>query len=66
MGFMQISFSQLNHLNICYWYTDVDECSGSLDVCDKNAACTNNPGSYRCDCEVGYEGNGTHCQGKSS
>ncbi|XP_035670316.1 latent-transforming growth factor beta-binding protein 4-like [Branchiostoma floridae] len=42
--------------------TDIDECaSGSENVCDQNAACTNIAGSYFCRCNIGYAGNGTFC-----
>ena len=27
-----------------------------------NASCTDIPGSYKCDCVLGYEGNGTLCE----
>lgn len=33
-----------------------------LHNCDKNATCTNAPGSFTCSCNVGYIGNGTDCE----
>lgn len=42
---------------------DVDECSGDND-CNENASCKNSPGSYRCQCTTGYEGDGKYCFGK--
>ena len=44
---------------------DVDECSG-LNNCDKNAICTNEIGSYSCQCIVGFNGVGMmgNCTGK--
>ena len=40
--------------------TDVDECeSGS--PCHKDATCFNSPGSYSCNCDVGYTGDGVIC-----
>ena len=42
---------------------ELDECSDpSLNDCHMNANCTDIPGSYVCDCELGYEGNGTFCE----
>ena len=41
--------------------TDVDECERDVNLCDKNALCTN--GSYLCSCNDGYRGNGKNCSG---
>lgn len=48
--------------NLC---VDVDECqtSGASD-CQRNTICVNLVGSYKCDCQEGFEGNGIFCQGK--
>jgi len=35
---------------------DVDECKEDPSPC--GTACTNLPGSYRCDCDEGFESNG--------
>lgn len=43
--------------------SDIDECSEGLDECDDNAQCVNTPGSYRCVCESGYQGDGFDCEG---
>ena len=44
---------------------ELDECSDpSFNDCHMNANCTDIPGSYVCDCELGYEGNGTFCESK--
>ena len=40
---------------------DVNECIN--DPCGFNANCTNSVGSFLCDCQSGYEGNGTNCTG---
>jgi len=42
----------------------VNECTGS-NSCNANAMCTNNVGSYTCDCNPGYSGDGFTCDGKS-
>ena len=45
---------------------DINECSNTEDNnCDENAICTNTNGSFTCQCETGYTGNGTTCNGKS-
>ena len=33
------------------------------DKCDVNARCNNTIGSYVCDCNTGFIGNGTYCKG---
>ncbi|XP_072017426.1 lactadherin-like [Amphiura filiformis] len=38
--------------------TDVDECTLGTDNCGANAVCTNTVGSFTCDCNVGYSGDG--------
>ncbi len=41
----------------CY---DIDEC-GSPGNCGANTTCTNFDGGYRCDCALGYSGDGASC-----
>ena len=45
---------------------DVDECDLDTDVCHANATCNNTIGSYTCDCNIGYTGDGFNCTGKSN
>jgi hypothetical protein len=40
---------------------DIDECEEDMHDCDEHAICTNNDGSFECDCEAGYSGNGNTC-----
>ena len=40
---------------------DIDECSEETHNCDSHADCTNNIGSYKCTCTIGYTGDGFHC-----
>ena len=40
---------------------DIDECVSS--PCHPNATCTNENGTFTCECDTGYTGNGYSCQG---
>lgn len=46
---------------------DINECFGELNVCGAHALCENSPGSYSCQCNIGYifDRNGK-CVGKFS
>lgn len=37
-------------------FSDINECD--LKPCHVNAVCKNQPGSFTCDCNVGYNGEG--------
>ena len=39
--------------------------SDLCQICDANAFCTNNVGSYHCECNEGYEGDGFNCDDKN-
>ncbi|KAH7731862.1 CRE-FBN-1 protein [Aphelenchoides avenae] len=39
---------------------DINECS-KHGVCDKRATCVNTPGSYKCECDEGFTGDGQIC-----
>jgi len=44
---------------------DVDECLHvALNLCDLYANCSNLNGSYLCDCNAGFSGNGITCEGE--
>ena len=43
-------------------FLDIDECLST--PCDPNASCLDNQGSYDCQCNSGYSGNGFTCAGK--
>ena len=46
-------------------FSDIDECANpALNNCHQNANCLNIPGSYQCQCNIGYTGNGIQCAGK--
>merc|ERR1712135_272326 len=38
---------------------DINECDAKTHDCDVNALCTNVPGSYECECQGEYTGDGT-------
>ena len=45
-------------------FVDIDECE--THDCGGEGECTNTQGSFRCDCESGYEKNDIHvCVGRS-
>ena len=41
---------------------NVDECATGAHDCDENATCVDTDGGYACDCNAGYEGDGTTCE----
>ncbi|XP_028415977.1 uncharacterized protein LOC114539542 [Dendronephthya gigantea] len=55
---------QSSSCNNCRDFTckkDYDECSENMNTCDQNAVCTNNAGSYTCQCRSGFYGDGHVC-----
>jgi len=60
----QLIFRFLTEL-LLFKHTDIDECALKVARCAKNAACINTPGSYRCECQDGYQLNERHmCESK--
>ena len=55
------------HMNIMcihsLLFIDINECDAKTHQCHKDAYCNNTKGSYNCTCNVGYDGNGTYCEG---
>ena len=43
--------------------TDINECERGLYDCNENAACINTPGSYDCQCNIKFTGDGFNCTG---
>jgi hypothetical protein len=46
----------------CLIFSDINECSSN--PCHHNAICTDNEGSFDCECNVGYSGNGLNFSSK--
>ena len=46
--------------------SDINECQVRTDNCHTNALCTDTIGSFRCDCQIGYYGDGANCSSKLS
>ena len=44
---------------------DINECAQDND-CHNNATCINNSGSYDCECNSGFRGDGKVCTGTSN
>ena len=45
-------------------FQDIDECSMNDSLCHDLAVCHNYNGSFTCDCEEGFEGDGVYnCSG---
>ena len=48
-----------------FLYLDVDECTVRSHNCHPMATCTDTIGSFTCQCQNGYTGNGQTCTGKN-
>ncbi len=48
---------------IFFIFSDIDECSEGSHTCDENANCTNTDGSFKCQCKIGFSGDGDTCTG---
>ena len=44
---------------------DINECFTNSGGCSVNAKCTNTIGSFNCECNTGYSGDGFNCAGIS-
>ena len=54
------------HLIAIYFIlSDINECTAGVDTnnCSSNAFCTNNEGSFSCQCRPGFTGDGYTCKG---
>jgi hypothetical protein len=59
--FMQLAVGD----HIFFTVADVNECDINTHNCDDNAICINTDGSYTCECNIGFTGNGVYCTGNS-
>ena len=48
--------------NLLLNFVDIDECVSN--PCHSNANCNDTQGSFVCQCNTGYSGNGFNCSGK--
>lgn len=53
-------FHSMCNIVICF-SPDINEClsANSSELCGEFSNCVNTPGSYDCECQQGYTGNGT-------
>lgn len=59
------SVQEIYIVELTYYFilADHDECADDSHMCHVNAVCTNTEGSYECECEYGYIGDGRNCEG---
>lgn len=48
-------------MSMYYLLSDVDECTLGTNSCDTNAKCLNTDGSFACNCNNGFAGDGVIC-----
>ena len=44
-------------------FKDFNECETHQDDCGQHATCVNTEGSFDCECDDGYDGDGRSCEG---
>ena len=44
--------------NVC---RNIDECTSDLNICHEEATCVDTEGSYNCECNDGFIGDGVNC-----
>ena len=61
--FFSILYAYLIHVHNLevFFILDEYECGSARHQCDLHADCLNTYGSYRCLCQIGYEGDGFTC-----
>ncbi len=52
-------------ISCSFLHIDLNECTLGTHNCHPTLAnCTNTPGSFRCQCKAGFNGDGVNCTGK--
>ena len=51
------------YVSVCEDVDECDEYDADKGLCDVDADCINNFGSYQCLCRDGYTGDGVRCRG---
>ena len=52
--------------NYLFLFKDIDECTTQTHDCSANGVCTNAEGSFQCECQPGFTGDGKTCGGRLS
>ena len=47
-----------------FYSSDINECEGENFCASVGGKCINEQGKYRCECRVGFKGDGITCEGK--
>ena len=61
-------YGSINDINLYlnyFLFEDINECDTNTDNCGKTP-CKNTDGSYRCECNYGFEWNGLTCKGNTN
>ncbi|CAH1794916.1 unnamed protein product, partial [Owenia fusiformis] len=56
-----LTIGDIIELQILYGCKDIDECKPEVQQCSLNAECSNTIGSFTCNCNPGYDGDGIDC-----
>ena len=63
----RLTIIKKDSIHVWWWFlnfvADIPECGREIDDCDPNATCTNTVGSYVCNCNAGFTGDGFTCIG---
>ena len=60
---MQVKLVSTFFVSFFYILLDINECENDC-ACHQNATCNNTYGSYECQCQHGFTGDGMNCTGK--
>ena len=63
LPFLVLAFSAKKAI-IIFLIIDGMDCTLGLDDCDEQATCIDTIGSYTCNCNSGWTGDGLSCEGK--